>query len=97
MIIATGPADRLTRCANAIAAYFGQGGVSELLRRRCAAGDGGEPLIWTKAWFASRYDRGTPDYINCALPEESLLGNLCSALASAEEAPVHGFEDKHGL
>ena len=23
-----------------------------------------------KAWFASRYDRGTPDYINCPMTKE---------------------------
>ena len=44
------------------------------------------------AWFASRYDRGTPDYINCPLTQEEYLA-FWQALTTAEEAPVHGFED----
>ena len=45
-----------------------------------------------KAWFASRYDKGSADYINCALNEEEYLA-FWKALCAAEEAPVHGFED----
>ena len=45
------------------------------------------------AWFASRYDKGTPDYINCALSQEEYLA-FWKALCEAKEAPVHGFEDK---
>ena len=45
-----------------------------------------------KAWFASRYDKGTADYINCALSEEEYLA-FWKELCAAEEAPVHGFED----
>ncbi len=45
-----------------------------------------------KAWFASRYDKGTPDYVNCALTQEEYLA-FWQALRTAEEAPVHGFED----
>jgi len=51
-----------------------------------------ESIDMTKAWFASRYDKGTPDYINCALSEEEYLA-FWEALRTAEEAPVHGFED----
>ena len=29
-----------------------------------------ESIDMNEAWFASRYDKGTPDYINCALSEE---------------------------
>lgn len=91
VIIATGPltSDALS---NAIAAYFGQGEYLNFF-------DAAAPLVtaesidMTKAWFASRYDRGTPDYINCALPEE-VYRQFVQELASAEEAPVHGFEDK---
>ena len=92
VIIATGPltSDALS---NAIAAYFGQGEYLNFF-------DAAAPLVtaesidMTKAWFASRYDRGTPDYINCALPEE-VYRQFVQELVSAEEAPVHGFEDKH--
>ena len=45
------------------------------------------------AWFASRYDKGTADYINCALSEEEYLA-FWKELCAAEEAQVHGFEDK---
>ncbi|MGE4276845.1 MAG: methylenetetrahydrofolate--tRNA-(uracil(54)-C(5))-methyltransferase (FADH(2)-oxidizing) TrmFO [Lawsonibacter sp.] len=45
-----------------------------------------------KAWFASRYDRGTPDYINCPLTEEEYQA-FWQALTTAQEAEVHGFED----
>ena len=46
------------------------------------------------AWFASRYDRGTADYINCALTEEEYVA-FWRELCAAEEAEVHGFEDKN--
>ena len=46
------------------------------------------------AWFASRYDKGTADYINCALSEEEYL-TFWKELTGAEEAEVHGFEDKN--
>ncbi len=45
-----------------------------------------------RAWFASRYDRGTPDYINCPLTAEE-YDAFWTALTQAEEAEVHGFED----
>ena len=44
------------------------------------------------AWFASRYDRGTPDYINCPLTAEE-YDAFWTELTRAEEAEVHGFED----
>ncbi len=46
------------------------------------------------AWFASRYDKGTADYINCALSEEEYL-TFWKELCAAQEAEVHGFEDKN--
>ena len=51
-----------------------------------------ESVDMDSAWFASRYDRGTPDYINCPLTQEEYLA-FWQALTTAEEAPVHGFED----
>ena len=46
------------------------------------------------AWFASRYGKGTADYINCALSDEEYLA-FWKELCAAQEAEVHGFEDKH--
>ena len=48
----------------------------------------------TKAWYASRYDRGSADYINCAMTREEYQA-FVRELAAAEEAEVHGFEDKN--
>ena len=45
-----------------------------------------------RAYFASRYDKGTADYINCPLEKDEYLA-FWEALCQAEEAPVHGFED----
>ena len=92
VIIATGP---LTSDAmsEAIARYFGQ---TEYLHFYDAAA----PLItrdsidMEHAWYASRYDRGTADYINCAMSREEYTA-FVRELAAAEEAPVHGFEDKN--
>ena len=52
-----------------------------------------ESVDMTSAYFASRYDKGTPDYINCPMTEEEYKA-FWSALIAAEEAEVHGFEDK---
>ena len=51
-----------------------------------------ESIDMDSAWFASRYDRGTPDYINCPLTEEEYQA-FWEALTTAQEAEVHGFED----
>ena len=51
-----------------------------------------ESVDMEQAWFASRYDKGTPDYINCAMSEEEYAA-FHAALCAAEEAEVHGFED----
>lgn len=53
-----------------------------------------ESVDMDSAWFASRYDRGTADYINCPMTEAEYLA-FWGALTTAEEAPVHGFEDKN--
>ena len=44
------------------------------------------------AYFASRYDKGTPDYINCPMTKEEYQA-FWAELVKAEEAEVHGFED----
>ncbi len=91
VIIATGP---LTSDAmsEAIRAYFG--GAEYLSFFDAAA-----PLVsfdsidMEKAWFASRYDRGDADYVNCPMDREEYAA-FVQALTTAEEAAVHGFEDQ---
>ncbi|MBR2131961.1 MAG: methylenetetrahydrofolate--tRNA-(uracil(54)-C(5))-methyltransferase (FADH(2)-oxidizing) TrmFO [Oscillospiraceae bacterium] len=53
-----------------------------------------ESIDMEQAWFASRYDKGTADYINCALDEEEYRA-FWQELCNAQEAEVHGFEDKN--
>lgn len=52
-----------------------------------------ESVDMKKAFFASRYDKGTPDYVNCPMTEEE-YGRFWQELCTAQEAEVHGFEDK---
>ena len=52
-----------------------------------------ESVDMDKAWFGSRYDRGTADYVNCPMTEEE-YDAFWRELTTAQEAPVHGFEDK---
>ena len=90
VIIATGPLTS-EALSQAIGAHFG--GESYLNFFDAAA-----PLVsfesidMEQAWFASRYDRGTPDYVNCPMDEPTYKA-FVRELAAAEEAPVHGFED----
>ena len=90
VIVATGPltSDALS---DAIGAYFG----TEHLHFFDAAAPlvTAESIDMTKAWWQSRYDRGTPDYINCAMNREE-YDAFIRELVAAEEAEVHGFEDK---
>ena len=51
-----------------------------------------ESVDMDSAYFASRYDRGTPDYINCPMTEEE-YDAFWTELVNAQEAEVHGFED----
>ena len=51
-----------------------------------------ESIDMDKAWFASRYDKGTADYINCPMTEEEYLA-FWKELTTAREAELHGFED----
>ena len=92
VIIATGPltSDALSE---AIGRYFGETDYLHFF-------DAAAPLVtaesidMNEAWWQSRYDRGTPDYINCAMNKEQYDAFL-KELVSAEEAEVHGFEDKN--
>jgi methylenetetrahydrofolate--tRNA-(uracil-5-)-methyltransferase len=45
-----------------------------------------------KAYFASRYGKGTADYINCPMSRENYTA-FHRELISAEQAALHGFED----
>ena len=91
VIIATGP---LTSDAfsEAIGRYFGTGYLHFF--------DAAAPLVtaesvdMNEAWWQSRYDRGTPDYVNCAMNREQYEAFI-KELVAAEEAEVHGFEDKN--
>ena len=91
VIVATGPltSDELTRH---LQDRFGEGSALNFF-------DAAAPLVtyesvdMSRAWFASRYDKGSADYINCALSEEEYR-SFWRELCDAQEAPVHGFEDK---
>ncbi len=51
-----------------------------------------ESVDMDNAFFASRYDKGTADYVNCPMTEEEYLA-FVRELVSAREAEVHGFDD----
>ena len=92
VIVASGPltSDALSE---AIGRYFGQTGYLHFF-------DAAAPLVTAEsidmdlAWWQSRYDRGTPDYINCAMNREQYEAFI-RELTNAQEAEVHGFEDKN--
>ncbi len=92
VIIASGPltSDALSE---AIGKYFGETGYLHFF-------DAAAPLVTAEsidmdlAWWQSRYDRGTPDYINCAMNREQYEAFI-QELTTAQEAEVHGFEDKN--
>ena len=91
VIVATGPltSDALSK---AIGEYFGEDYLHFF--------DAAAPLVTAEsidmnlAWWQSRYDRGTPDYINCAMDAEQYAAFM-KELTTAQEAEVHGFEDKN--
>ena len=91
VIIASGPltSDALS---DAIGKYFGANYLHFF--------DAAAPLVtaesidMNEAWWQSRYDRGTPDYINCAMDRQQYEAFL-QELVTEEEAEVHGFEDKN--
>lgn len=51
----------------------------------------GESIDMDKAFYASRYGKGTDDYINCPMNKEEYEA-FHNALITAESAPVHGFD-----
>ena len=78
--------------------------LAETLETRLGEGcglhfyDAAAPLVsaasvdMESAWFGSRYDKGTADYVNCPMTEEEYTA-FWEALTTAQEAEVHGFED----
>ena len=51
-----------------------------------------ESVDMDKAYFASRYDKGTADYVNCPMEKDEYEA-FVRELVAAEEAEVHGFDD----
>ena len=92
VVIASGPltSDAL---ADAIAEKLGGGHTLNFF-------DAAAPLVtfdsvdMDSGFFASRYDKGTPDYINCPMEKEEYLA-FWQELTHAQEAEVHGFEDRN--
>ncbi len=92
VIIATGPltSDALSQ---AIAGLFPESHYLNFF-------DAAAPIVtfdsvdMDRAWFGSRYGRGSDDYINCPMTQEEYLA-FWTELCGAEEAQVHGFEDKN--
>ncbi|MDR0491981.1 MAG: methylenetetrahydrofolate--tRNA-(uracil(54)-C(5))-methyltransferase (FADH(2)-oxidizing) TrmFO [Oscillospiraceae bacterium] len=52
-----------------------------------------ESVDMQNAYFASRYGKGDADYVNCPMSRDEYL-SFRNELISAEEAQVHGFEDR---
>lgn len=51
-----------------------------------------ESVDMSSAYFASRYGKGTADYVNCPMTKEEYTA-FVAELRSAKEAPAHGFDD----
>lgn len=92
-IIATGPLTSDTLA----------GEIAELVgNRRLSFYDAAAPIVdfstidMNKAFFASRYGKGTPDYINCPMNKDEYIA-FYKALISAEEAQLHDFEQGEKL
>lgn len=91
LIVATGPltTDAL---AESIVHFFG--GEAPLSFYDAAAPIVSfESIDMDHAYYASRYGKGTPDYINCPMTREEYI-QFVEALREAGEAEVHGFEDQ---
>lgn len=79
------------------------GGLAESIREKCgdylSFYDAAAPIVtyesldMEKVFFASRYDRGTADYINCPMNREEYL-EFYNALISAESAPLKEFDKR---
>ena len=78
------------------------GPLAEEISKLCEGGnlsffDAAAPIVTAesidmdKAFYASRYGKGTDDYINCPMNKEEYTA-FHNALITAESAPVHGFD-----
>lgn len=89
LVVATGPltsdalAERLEKLCNCTGLHF-YDAVAPIVTL--------ESVDMDSAFFASRYDKGTADYVNCPMNEEEYKA-FVKELVSAKEAPVHGFDD----
>ena len=89
LVVATGPltsdalAEKLEKLCNCTGLHF-YDAVAPIVTL--------ESVDMDSAFFASRYDKGTADYVNCPMDEaeyKAFVRELCSA----KEAAVHGFDD----
>ncbi|MCR4780945.1 MAG: methylenetetrahydrofolate--tRNA-(uracil(54)-C(5))-methyltransferase (FADH(2)-oxidizing) TrmFO [Ruminiclostridium sp.] len=87
-VIATGP---LTSDALA-AEIYGRLGKALSFYDAAAPIVTAESIDTDKAFFASRYDKGGADYLNCPFAKEEYEA-FYEALVNAETAPLHEFED----
>ena len=91
VVIASGPltsdalADRLRELLGADSALHFYDAAAPLVSA--------ESVDMDLAWLGSRYDRGTADYVNCPMSEAE-YNAFWQALTAAQEAEVHGFEDR---
>lgn len=89
LVVATGPltsdalAEKLEKLCNCTGLHF-YDAVAPIVTL--------ESIDMDSAFFASRYDKGTADYVNCPMNEEEYKA-FVKELVSAKEAPVHGFDD----
>lgn len=89
LVVATGPltsdalAEKLEKLCNCTGLHF-YDAVAPIVTL--------ESVDMDSAFFASRYDKGTEDYVNCPMNEEEYKA-FVKELVSAKEAPVHGFDD----
>lgn len=89
LVVATGPltsdalAQKLEKLCNCTGLHF-YDAVAPIVTL--------ESVDMDSAFFASRYDKGTADYVNCPMNEEEYKA-FVRELVSAKEAPVHGFDD----
>ena len=89
LVVATGPltsdalAEKLTELCNDTGLHF-YDAVAPIVTL--------ESVDMDNAFFASRYDKGTADYVNCPMDETEYKA-FWKELCSAREAAVHGFDD----
>lgn len=87
-VVATGPlsspeiAESITRLVGGEGLYFYDAAAPIVTL---------DSIDLSQAYFASRYNKGTADYINCPMSQEQYEA-FYDALIHAEEAPTHDFE-----